>query len=432
MTAPRPSRAIDGDEQIVLRRGEHSIRHRYLGTNAVKILHRLKNQGYEAYVVGGGVRDLLLRRKPKDIDIGTDATPGVIRRLFRNSRIIGRRFKIAHVYFRGGIIEVSTFRSAPHPGRQDDQFGPITNDNRYGSPAEDASRRDFTVNALFYDFARDEVIDHVGGLKDMERQIIRSIGPPVERIREDPVRMLRACEFAARLGFGIEEELQDAIRSERHWIEQAAPARLTEELIQLLGCGAFGRALQWMVELDLADIYLPGLNLGGVSEEGRFAGLYYTELDRRVAEKDGPSDAAMLGSLLLPVVEYDLRKWEQAHGKPATAAAVREAAFHRIDLLSQRFALSNARTHDTVAALGGFGRMRKLDWKPHQRVQLARKPYFADALQIWETYAQVEGLPRDEFDHWHEASTQARASHPPKRPRHHRKPRRRRRRRPRR
>ena len=393
----------------------HPIEHRDLPLNVLKILKRLDDHGYKAYVVGGAVRDLLLGGKPKDFDVGTDATPGQMRRLFRNSRIIGRRFKLAHVYFHDEVIEVSTFRATPHPDTAVEDE-PIARDNRYGTPEEDARRRDFTVNALFYDYATSEVVDHVGGLEDIERRVIRSIGPAVERFREDPVRMLRACEFAARLDFTLDEEVQDAILSEREWLEHGAPARLTEELLQLLRCGSFGPAMQWMTELQLSDIYLPGLGLHHVGYLNHRAGDFYTELDRRVQSQANPSDAALLGSLLMPVVERDLRTWMREHGKPAPAGAIKGAIERRVRHLEKRFAISNARSHDTVAALTAFVRMRRPGWKPDKRVQMARKPYFADALELWELFAAVDNLPQHEIDAWHRASEQAHGGPPPKRP----------------
>lgn len=393
----------------------HPISNRDIPLNALKILKRLDDHGYKAYLVGGAVRDLLLGGHPKDFDVGTDASPGQIRRLFRNSRIIGRRFKLAHVYFQDEVIEVSTFRAEPHPDTAVTDE-PIARDNRYGTPEEDARRRDFTVNALFYDYASCEVVDHVGGLQDIRRHVIRSIGPAVERFREDPVRMLRACEFAARLDFTLDGDVQDAIVSEREWLEHASPSRLVEELLQLLGCGSFGPAMQWMTELRLSEVYLPSLGLREASGRNHRAGDYYTELDRRVRAQAKPSDAALLGALLLPVVENDLISWHDRHNKPAPAGAIKGAILNRVNLLEKRFAISNARGHDTLAALQAFVRMRRPGWKPQQRAQLARKPYFADALELWELYAVVDKVPQVEIDEWHKAAEQARGGPPPKRP----------------
>jgi poly(A) polymerase len=196
--------AAEGEPRI-LQRSEHPISRKAIDKNAVKVLYRLHNAGYKAYLVGGSVRDLMMGRTPKDFDVGTNARPNEVRRLFGNSRIIGRRFRLVHVFYHdGSVIEVSTFRRDPDPEEQRGEPGEllITSDNTYGTPRQDAFRRDFTINALFYSIADFTVRDHVGGIEDLERKLIRAIGDPDVRFQEDPVRMLRACEFAGRLGFG--------------------------------------------------------------------------------------------------------------------------------------------------------------------------------------------------------------------------------------
>ena len=224
------------DGARILARSDHPVSRRNIDINAVKVLNRLHRAGFKSYLVGGAVRDLLLGRRPKDFDVGTDARPQQIRRLFRNSRIIGRRFRLAHVYFREGIIEVSTFRGTPDPEGQAAAPGEIliTDDNVFGSPAEDASRRDFTVNALIYDISDFSVIDFVGGIEDLERGLIRTIGDPDVRFQEDPVRMLRACEMAGRLGFEIDADTRDAIVRQRREIAKASAPRMAEEIGQIL------------------------------------------------------------------------------------------------------------------------------------------------------------------------------------------------------
>ena len=190
------------DEPRVLDRADHAVSRRNIDINAIKVLYRIHHAGYKSYLVGGAVRDLMVRRRPKDFDVSSNARPQQIRRLFRNSRIIGRRFRLVHVYFKEGIIEVSTFRGRPDPEEQaaaPDEIL-ITDDNVFGTPAEDAVRRDFTVNALFYDVSNFTVIDYVGGIEDLRNRLIRTIGDPDVRFQEDPVRMLRACELAGRLG----------------------------------------------------------------------------------------------------------------------------------------------------------------------------------------------------------------------------------------
>ncbi|MES1211521.1 MAG: polynucleotide adenylyltransferase PcnB, partial [Acidobacteriota bacterium] len=247
-------------EPRIVSRSEHPISRKDINPNALKVLYRLHNAGYKAYMVGGSVRDLMLGRKPKDFDVGTDAKPNEIRRLFSNSRIIGRRFRLVHVYFHdGSTVEVSTLRREPDPEEQRSAPGDllITSDNTYGTPRQDAFRRDFTINALFYSVADYSVIDYTGGIEDLERRLVRTIGDPEVRFREDPVRMLRACEFAGRLGFGIEGRTQESIERHRKELDKASPARVTEEIAQLLRCGHAGAAMQWMLELGLLEVMMP-------------------------------------------------------------------------------------------------------------------------------------------------------------------------------
>ena len=227
--------------------------------DAVKVLNRLRQFEYVAYLVGGSVRDLLLDRRPKDFDIGTSAHPHEVKRLFRNCWIIGRRFRLVHVKFGTKTIEVATFRrqlteeelaeqevaareaaeqaEAEAPGRRD-RAHVHPRDNTFGTPEQDAFRRDFTVNALFYDIATYSIIDYVNGLDDLRAGLVRSIGDPAVRVREDPVRMLRAVALASRLDFAIDPPLLDAIRKHRHEIAHSSPPRVLEEYYKILRAGS--------------------------------------------------------------------------------------------------------------------------------------------------------------------------------------------------
>lgn len=228
--------------------------------DADRVVRKLNRAGYKAYLVGGCVRDLLVQRTPKDFDVATSATPNEIKATFRNSRIIGRRFRLAHVFFGSKIIEVSTFRA--NPREEDDHDLLIRRDNVFGTENEDARRRDFTINGLFYDVEREEVIDHVGGLADLDAKLIRTIGDPDVRFQEDPVRMLRAIKFAARLGFGFEPATWRALLRWRGEISKCAPPRLLEEMHRLMRGGAARRSFELLVEtgaLGVLSPYLAGL-----------------------------------------------------------------------------------------------------------------------------------------------------------------------------
>jgi poly(A) polymerase len=235
--------AIEQPQMTVIPREQHAISRKDISENALKVLYRLNKAGYDAYLVGGGVRDLLLGKKPKDFDVTTSATPDQVRKLFRNCRLVGRRFRLAHVMFGPEIIEVATFRGhhedteADRATSQRGQNGMLLRDNIFGSIEEDAQRRDFTINSLYYSVADFTVRDYVGGMRDLEDGVIRLIGNPETRYREDPVRMLRAVRFAAKLGMSISAETAEPIPRLATLINDVPPARLFEEALKLLQAG---------------------------------------------------------------------------------------------------------------------------------------------------------------------------------------------------
>jgi poly(A) polymerase len=305
-------------EPVIIPRAEHPISRRDIDPDALKVLYRLQQFNYLAYLVGGSVRDLLLQRKPKDFDVGTDAHPYQIKKLFRNCWIIGRRFRLAHVRFGNKTIEVATFRRHVLPGTENEpattepplvseveSLPPdllIRHDNTFGTPEEDAFRRDFTINALFYDIATFSIIDYVGGLQDLRDGIIRSIGDPRQRFQEDPVRMLRAIAFAARLGFTLDPPIIDAIRKHGELIATASPARLIEEYYKVLRSGAAEKTFRLMAEHGLLETITPELHRGS-SEEALWHSL--ADLDRYRQRFDNIpqqlTNPILLGTLLVPL-----------------------------------------------------------------------------------------------------------------------------------
>ncbi len=242
----------------IIPREEHSISRKNISAAALRVLYRLNEAGFAAHLVGGAVRDLLLGGRPKDFDIATNATPEDVKRLFRNCRLIGRRFRLAHVVFGNEIVEVATFRGSSDDGSGDRHVvdGRIVRDNVYGSIEEDAVRRDFTVNALYYDIADFSVRDYVGGYEDLARRELRLIGDPLQRYREDPVRMLRAVRLAAKLDFGIAPEARAPFDELGELLLQAPPARLFDESLKLFLAGS---GLKSFHALDssglLADVF---------------------------------------------------------------------------------------------------------------------------------------------------------------------------------
>ena len=246
---------------VVYRRAEHCISRRNIDPDALKVLYRLSSLGFTAYLVGGGVRDLLMGRKPKDFDVGTSARPNEVKHAFRNCFLIGRRFRLAHVRFGEKVIETATFRkNAMSVGEiiEHAAEGPLE-DNAFGTPETDAFRRDFTVNGLFYDIKDFSVIDWVGGMKDIERRIIRAIGDPDVRFQEDPVRMMRAVKFASRLGFAIEKKTWAAMRRHHAAILTAAVPRVCEEVFRLFPYGKSAEAFRLMYECGILGDIMPDL-----------------------------------------------------------------------------------------------------------------------------------------------------------------------------
>ena len=235
--------------------------------DAVKVVQRLRRFGFEAFLVGGCVRDLLLGRKPKDFDVSTSATPPELRRLFRNCRIIGRRFRLAHIFFGPKIFETSTFRANPRELEEDDKAGGevsedllIRRDNVFGTAEQDAQRRDFTINGLFLDPESGQVTDYVNGMADIEARMVRTIGDPDIRFREDPIRILRAVKFAARCNLSIEEETLRCMVEHAQEISKCAQARVSEEFFRLLRAGASHRSMELLVELKLLPVMMPALD----------------------------------------------------------------------------------------------------------------------------------------------------------------------------
>ena len=237
---------------LIIPRSEHSISRKAIDEEALKVLYRLHRHGFLAYLVGGSVRDLLLGRIPKDFDVATNAHPHEINSLFRNSRIIGRRFRLVHVFFKGGkIIEVSTFRSHSEFEEIQTEGGNIIRRDSFGTPAEDALRRDITINGLFYNIADFSIIDYVGGMADLNRGIIRTIGDPDERFQQDPVRMIRVIRHAARTGFTIDEPTHQALFRHHDEIHQCSPSRLRDEFLRDLREGVAQSSLALMLETGL-------------------------------------------------------------------------------------------------------------------------------------------------------------------------------------
>jgi poly(A) polymerase len=310
----------------IVPRSDHCISRSDISANALKVLYRLNNAGFRALLVGGGVRDLLLGKHPKDFDVATDARPEQVRELFRNCRLIGRRFRLAHVFFGSEIVEVATFRT--HHGSEPEgdalmEGGRILRDNVYGSIDDDAWRRDFTVNALYYDIADFSVVDYVGGLADLEARRLRVIGDADERYREDPVRMLRAVRFAAKLGFEMEARTEQAIARHARLLEQIPGARLFEEIMKLFLTGHARASYAWLRRYALFALLFPqpAESLAGPDAErtARLLERLLADTDQRHAE-DKPVNPAFLFAGLLWRRMLELTAEYQSHDLPERQA----------------------------------------------------------------------------------------------------------------
>ncbi|MCL4184982.1 MAG: polynucleotide adenylyltransferase PcnB, partial [Burkholderiaceae bacterium] len=253
-------RAAVRDRPKTYRGSEHGIRIEDVSSAAMRTCETLQKAGHKAYVVGGGVRDLMLGLAPKDFDVATDATPEQVRALFRRSRIIGRRFQIVHVIFGRETIEVSTFRAIQDVA-ETDEHGRVLRDNVWGTQAEDAARRDFTINALYYDPIGDTVLDYHNGVRDLERRTLRMIGDPTTRFREDPVRMLRVARFTGKLSFKVEPKTRKPIRELAELVHNVPAARLFDEMLKLLLSGHAMACLHELRREGLHHGLLPMLDL---------------------------------------------------------------------------------------------------------------------------------------------------------------------------
>lgn len=303
------SKERESIEPVIYEASEHSIQKNDIDEDARKVVYRLQRAGFKAYIVGGGVRDILLGKKPKDFDISTDATPKQIKSLFRNCRIIGRRFKLCHIFFaHGKTLEVSTFRDFVAPQEAPEEEGqpttpvaPVANDNLYGTEETDALRRDLTINGLFLDVSTMEIIDYVNGMKDLKQGIVRIIGEPEVRFREDPVRMLRVVRHSARNGFHIDPRCWETILANSALITQSSQVRVFDELKKDFTSGCFLTILSLLGETGLLEYLLPELlenNSRLLSAESDFS-ICLERIDDLVTEGEDVSPTVVLAIIAL-------------------------------------------------------------------------------------------------------------------------------------
>ncbi len=375
---------------LVIPRPGHRISRSDIDKDALKVLYRLHRHGHIAYLVGGGVRDLLLKRKPKDFDISTSAHPNEIKKLFANCRLIGRRFRLAHIYFRGNkIIEVSTFRTSSEFDLED---GPITSDNTFGTPVEDSFRRDFTVNALFYNISDFTVIDYVNGLNDLNDRVVRIIGDPFVRFEEDPIRILRGVRFAALLDFTLDPASQKAIRSMKDQIWQGATPRILEEIFRMFGRGKGRNAFALLRKLGLLETLFPEV-YHHIKEEG--ADEYMGILSRLDASFRKGKE--LTPSLILSTIYYPLCKRATARDpRGDKIQIVRET----ITPLAERIQVPR-KVQDTMRqTIAAQTRLLGLKSRKFRPKTILRKSYFPGAMELFELTAGGDNEGRKLITEW--------------------------------
>ncbi|HUP48524.1 MAG TPA: polynucleotide adenylyltransferase PcnB [Thermoanaerobaculia bacterium] len=412
VAAPRRESTQDA-AAVVVDRSEHSISRRRIPENVLKVLYRLHRSGYRAYLCGGSVRDLLLNRTPKDFDVATDAHPAEVRRLFRNSRIIGRRFRLVHVIFQDMVVEVSTFRREPERPVEENEDLLVTDDNTFGSPLQDARRRDFTINGLFYNIADFSVIDYVGGLADIEHGEVRVIGDPDLRFREDPVRMLRAVEFASRLGFRVESGTYQGILRHRGDILKASAPRVSEEILELLRRGWSRDAFRLMVDARLLEPLLPEIYRTIAGEGTPYFWKMLEVLDRTVVSGRKVPDPVLLSVLFLPWIMSELEKEQARREGRMRIGEVMVFIRELIQPVCARMALAAGSRHQIEQTVETLWRL--LEPPSDRRAQLRfvyREP-FNDALALLELYALSSGQSVEQFRQWRAFADRVRRSEAP-------------------
>jgi poly(A) polymerase len=386
-------------EPVIVPREQHSISRKQIDPDALKVLYRLHQNDYVAYLVGGSVRDLLLGRRPKDFDIGTSAHPYQVKRLFKNCWIIGRRFRLAHIRYGAKAIEVATFRrllsaeelaAAEEPEASESPESPdrlIHRDNTFGTPEEDAFRRDFTINALFYDIGTFSIIDYTGGLRDLHEGVVRSIGDPIERFQEDPVRMLRAVAMAARLGFRIDEPIDNAIAAHRHDIARSAPARLMEEFYKLLRSGSAEQAFRMLAERRLLEPIAQELQRGATERLWESLAALDAYRRRFDAIPDTLTNAVLLGALLVPL-GHSFR----SSPPPALDGERRKEPRLELGMLP----VPRRDVERLRQILGLQRRLVDMGLSPRARRALMHRGPFRDAL----TWLEIQGQVPEVIEHW--------------------------------
>lgn len=402
---------------------DHDIDPSLIDSDAIYVINKLKEAGYPAYLVGGSVRDLLVKRTPKDFDISTSARPEQIKQVFqRNCLLIGRRFRLAHIRFGHKILEVSTFRSG------ENESDLIIHDNEWGTPEEDVLRRDFTINGLYYDPSDHTIIDYVGGWEDIHKQVLRTIGDPAVRFRQDPVRMIRLLKFKARFDFDIDNNTLKELLFCRQEIIKSSPARILEEIFRMLESGYSAPFFKLMLESSLLELLFPSLAQFLEGENGNEIYHYLSAADSiNLNNIKKPLDRAILAtSLIYPILENEIRiAYLQQNTLPNFGQIMTLIASLIRIILTSSFSHFPRRISAAVNfILMTQFRLTPLSGKRHHRPKLLQNKEFELALKFLKIRSIKDNKLLDAYEWWHqiyrkEDSHGERRGHRPHSPPHH-------------
>jgi poly(A) polymerase len=387
---------------LVIPRAKHPISRKMIDEEALKVLYRLHRHGFLSYLVGGSVRDLLLGKIPKDFDVATNAHPHEISALFKNSRIVGRRFRLVHVFFKGRkVIEVSTFRSRSEFEEVQTEEGEIIRTDSFGTPEEDALRRDITINGLFYSIADFSIIDYVGGIADLEKKVIRTIGDPTERFKQDPVRMIRVIRHAARTGFSMEDQTYQAILRHREEIQKCSPSRLRDEFLRELKEGVAKPSLHLMLQTGLLFSLFPDLEraLGNQSLHGKKAQESFLSLfglvDQLIRAGRQVSESILLALFLTPFLQA-VTPQHPFLGKREKYLYLAQSVLWAIHQILTPFSFPRGSKEMAYQILLAQSNIKKSIQKGVIPKRLRMKKYFKEAVFLFGIEAQAKGekIPR--------------------------------------
>lgn len=379
----------------IYEKSSHHIDIHAFDPNALYITQKLKSAGFEAYIVGGSVRDLLLGKLPKDFDISTSAKPEEIKKLFRNCLLIGRRFRLAHIRFGKKVFEVSTFRAGDTANES-----LIVRDNEWGTSEEDAKRRDFTINGLLYDPSTETILDYVGGIEDIATHTLRTIGPSHARFKQDPVRMIRLIKFQARFNFNIDPEALIAIAECRGEILKSSQARIFEEFMRMLESGSSAPFMKKLTEHGFLELLAPGLNQ---CFNAPIAGEIYGFLE--ACDLHGADRLITSSAMLLPILDQYIRTHFEIDKKPPHLGVIQDGAYQLIqEAFSPFFVVPKKFKSDLSFILSGQFRLTPLE--PKKKVRLPHAETLEKALELLAIRAEIEPGLTSILEKWKHRLTQ--------------------------